>query len=225
ALAGLAVFALFLVSDAAVGPSNSSESSFCTETKECLFFDLICKTPNYEVRHYDATKWVSTDVQAYFLETAAGKGFMRLYKYITGANEDGVKIDMTAPVIIRIPEDKKLLEPAVYTINFLLPSAYQEKAPKPTNEEVYFTDMPEMTVYVKSYGGWMLSMTSKLYSRLLAKELNNTQASYHNVFHYGVGYQSPMKLLNRRNEVWYISKGELVCATQEETPSDATVSA
>ncbi|MBN3310194.1 HEBP2 protein, partial [Amia calva] len=189
----------------------SSTGSLCTESKECLVFDPICDSPKYEVRHYGATKWVSTDVESYVLEIAAGQGFMRLFKYITGANEDGLNIDMTAPVIIRIPEDKKMWEPAIFTVSFLLPSAYQEKAPKPTNEQVYFTDLPPLTVYVKSFGGWMLSMTSKLYSRQLAKELNGTQASYNTAFHYGVGYQSPMKLRNRRNEVWYVTQGEPVC--------------
>lgn len=33
-------------------PSNSS-SSFCTESKECLQFDLICRTHEYEVRRSD----------------------------------------------------------------------------------------------------------------------------------------------------------------------------
>lgn len=32
--------------------SDSSESSFCTETKECLLYDSVCKGDDYEVNHF-----------------------------------------------------------------------------------------------------------------------------------------------------------------------------
>lgn len=48
--------------------------------------------------------------------------------------------------------------------------------------------MPEMDVYVRSYGGWMLSVTSRLHAHLLTKELTRVQASYNHSYHYGVGY-------------------------------------
>lgn len=48
--------------------------------------------------------------------------------------------------------------------------------------------MPEMDVYVRSYGGWMLSVTSRLHAHLLTKELERVGASYNHSYHYGVGY-------------------------------------
>lgn len=45
-------------------------------------------------------------------------------------------MEMTAPVLVRIPEETKVWEPAVYTLSFLLPAAYQEKPPVPTNDKV-----------------------------------------------------------------------------------------
>lgn len=45
-------------------------------------------------------------------------------------------MEMTAPVLVRIPEETKMWEPAVYTLSFLLPAAYQEKPALPTNEKV-----------------------------------------------------------------------------------------
>lgn len=48
--------------------------------------------------------------------------------------------------------------------------------------------MPEMDVYVRSYGGWMLSVTSRLYAHMLTKELERVGASYNHSYHYGVGY-------------------------------------
>ena len=45
-----------------------------------------------------------------------------------------------------------------------------------------------MDAYVRSYGGWMLSVTSRLHAHLLTRELERVGASYNRSFHYGVGY-------------------------------------
>ncbi|XP_010862141.1 heme-binding protein 2 [Esox lucius] len=200
-----------------VGPS--SNSTFCTESKECLEYELVCKTDEYEVRHYSPTRWVSTDAEAYFMGVGAAMAFRRLFQYITGANNHGVQMEMTAPVLVRIPEETRVWEPAIYTLSFLLPAAFQDKTPTPTNDKLYFTDMPAMDVYVRSYGGWMLSVTSRLHAHLLTKELARVQAVFNHTYHYGVGYDSPLKLLNRHNEVWYVAEGDAVCSDpQEPTP-------
>nr|XP_023651430.1 heme-binding protein 2-like isoform X2 [Paramormyrops kingsleyae] len=208
---------LMVATEASVGHNNSS--SFCSESKECLLFDLVCRTADYEVRHYDPVKWVSTDAEAYFMGVGAAMAFRRLFKYISGANEDGVKMDMTAPVLVKIPEDRKMWEPAIYTLSFLLPSEYQDNPPNPTNEKLYFTDMPDMKVYVRSYGGWMLSLTSKLHSHILIRALDRAHAPYNTSFHYSLSYDSPMKLLNRHNEVWYVAEGEPVCTVPQNPPT------
>ncbi|XP_038568766.1 uncharacterized protein soul5l [Micropterus salmoides] len=214
----LAMLALVVSAEGSVGPSTNT--SFCTESKECLEYELVCKTDEYEVRHYSPTRWVSTDAEAYFMGVGAAMAFRRLFQYITGTNEGGIQMEMTAPVLVKIPEETKMWEPAVYTLNFPLPAAYQEKPPAPTNDKLYFTEMPEMDVYVRSYGGWMLSVTSRLHAHLLTKELGRVRASYNHSYHYGVGYDSPLKLLNRHNEVWYVADGEVVCTDpQEPTPA------
>ncbi|XP_068558801.1 uncharacterized protein soul5l [Cebidichthys violaceus] len=212
-----ALLAVMVSAEGSVGPSTNT--SFCTESKECLEYQLVCRTDEYEVRHYSPTRWVSTDAEAYFMGVGAAMAFRRLFQYITGANEGGFQMEMTAPVLVKIPEETKMWEPAIYSLNFPLPAAYQEKPPAPTSDKLYFTEMPEMDVYVRSYGGWMLSVTSRLHAHLLTKELKRVGASYNHSYHYGVGYDSPLKLLNRHNEVWYVSNGELVCTDpQEPTP-------
>ncbi|KAM6972043.1 uncharacterized protein soul5l [Aplochiton taeniatus] len=215
---GLAALTIMVTAEGSVGPS--SNTSFCTESKECLEYELVCKTDEYEVRHYSPTRWVSTDAEAYFMGVGAAMAFRRLFQYLTGANEGGVQMEMTAPVLVKIPEETRMWEPAIYTLNFLLPAAYQDSPPTPTNEKLYFTDMPDMDVYVRSYGGWMLSVTSRLHAHLLTKELGRVRADYNHSYHYGVGYDSPLKLLNRHNEVWYVSEGPAVCTDpQEPTPA------
>ncbi|KAG7265027.1 hypothetical protein CRUP_007246 [Coryphaenoides rupestris] len=159
----------------------SANRSFCTESKECLEYQLLCKTDEYEVRHYSPTRWVSTDAEAYFMGVGAAMAFRRLFQYITGANQEGVQMEMTTPVLVKIPEETKMWEPAIYTLNFPLPAAYQEKPPKPTNDKasLYFTEMPDLDIYVRSYGGWMLSVTSRLHAHLLTKELDREPTPAH----------------------------------------------
>ncbi|XP_036423395.1 heme-binding protein 2 isoform X2 [Colossoma macropomum] len=212
--AGAIVLLLTVTAEARVG--NSTEpNSFCTETKECLLFDLICEGDGYEVRHYEASKWVATEVNSHFMEFAVMRAFRKLFKYITGENEAGVKIEMTAPVITKVKEDGGMLDQSVYILSFLLPSAYQNSAPEPTDSTVYLTDMPDMNVYVKTYGGWTVSATAKFYSYRLKQLLDKVKASYNKEYHYNVGYNSPMKLMNRHNEVWYVVEGTPVCSASE----------
>lgn len=214
----LSLIMLFVASvHGSVGPS--SNGSLCTESRECLQYQLICQTDEYEVRHYSPTLWVSTDAEAYFMGVGAAMAFRRLFQYITGENEGGYQIDMTAPVLVKIPEETTMWEPAIYTLSFPLPQAYQQNPPQPTNDKLYFTEMPDMDVYVRSYGGWMLSVTSRLQAHQLTKELDRVGAKYNCTHHYGVGYDSPLKLLNRHNEVWYVCEGKPVCTDpQEPTP-------
>ncbi|KAK6311392.1 hypothetical protein J4Q44_G00170560 [Coregonus suidteri] len=120
---------------------------------------------------------------------------------------------MTAPVTVKIEEKKRMWQSSVFTLSFLLPSDYQMTPPQPTDNRVYFTEMPDMKVYVRSYGGWMMSLTSSVNSMLLKRQLDKVQATYNKDYHYAVGYDSPMKILNRHNEVWYMVEGEPVCPT------------
>ncbi|XP_051560811.1 heme-binding protein 2 [Myxocyprinus asiaticus] len=201
------------VATSTVGSCNS---------QECLQFELLCRTEDYEVRRYSATRWISTDAEAYFLGVGAAMAFRRLYHYISGDNKEGVKFELTAPVLVEVPEERKMWEPAIYTLSFLLPSAYQERPPTPTNDKLYFSDMPDMDVYVRCYGGWMLSITSQLHAHLLTKALLRANAQYNHTHHYAVGYDSPLKLLNRHNEVWYVVEGDPVCGHNlTSNPADA----
>ncbi|XP_023854436.1 heme-binding protein 2-like [Salvelinus sp. IW2-2015] len=210
-LAGLVGLVLILTAEARVG--NSSESRFCTESKECLLYDLVCKNDDYEVRHYDSVKWVSTDEEAYFMDMATYTAFRRLFNYITGSNKAGVCVCVVCCYTDLFEEKKKTWGSSVFTLSFLLPSTHQMTPPQPTDDKVYFTEMPDMKVYVRSYGGWMMSLTSSVNSMLLKRQLDKVQATYNKDYHYAVGYDSPKKILNRHNEVWYIVEGEPVCPT------------
>ncbi|XP_008297872.1 heme-binding protein 2 [Stegastes partitus] len=207
-LAGLVGLLLVLTAEAKVG--NSSLLEICSETEQCLLYDPICKD-NYEVRHYESVKWVSTTVKHRFMDMAMVKAFRKLFNYIQGENEAGMKIEMTTPVLVKIPDKKIFFEETDYTMSFLLPAEHQMNPPSPTDENVYIHDTPDMKVYVLSYGGWMMSWIDQMKAKKLGEMLDSNKAKYKKGFHYGVGYNSPMKLLNRHNEVWMVVEDEHVC--------------
>ncbi|XP_012689226.1 heme-binding protein 2 [Clupea harengus] len=209
--AGILVLVFALAVDARVG--DSSESNHCTETKECLMYNSICKGDDYEVRHYETSKWVSADSESFFMEVAINRAFWKLFKYIQGANDAGLKIDMTSPVVIKTKDGTSMWQSSVYTVSFLLPSTFQQgqTPPTPTDSSVYFHEMSDMKVYVKSYGGWLMGLSSRMKSRELRNSLDAVAASYDRDYHCDVGYDSPMKMIDRHNEVWYMVKGEPVC--------------
>ncbi|KAI3359173.1 hypothetical protein L3Q82_002708 [Scortum barcoo] len=184
--AGLVGFLLVLTAEARVG--NSSELRFCFETPQCLLFDRICTADDYEVRRYTSVKWVSTEETSFIMELAAMRAFRRLYDYITGANKNGQKIEMTAPVIVKMPAGKRFWEMGVYRMSFLLPAEHQKKPPKPTDEKVFIDEMPEMKVYVKSYGGWLSTTSDRNNAKELSDTLDLFNAEYRKDFYYGAGY-------------------------------------
>ncbi|XP_031723842.1 heme-binding protein 2 [Anarrhichthys ocellatus] len=208
-LSVLVGFLLVLTAEARVG--NSSQLAFCTETEQCLLFDLICKTDDYEVRHYDSVNWVSTDETSWFMDIATVTAFRRLFAYIAGNN-----IKMTAPVLVKCTPATSFWQTGTYTMSFLLPVEHQKNPPKPTDVKVYINKMPDMKVYVRSYGGWMMSLTEKKQVENLRNDLDKVGAEYKESFHYSAGYNSPMKLFNRHNEVWYIVEDEPMCTSSEE---------
>uniref|UniRef100_UPI0037E76A6B heme-binding protein 2 n=1 Tax=Semicossyphus pulcher TaxID=241346 RepID=UPI0037E76A6B len=213
-LSGLVGILLVLTAEARVG--NSSESSLCTETEECLLFNPICENDYFEARHYQSSKWVTIEETSFIMEIAATRAFKQLFEYINGGNDQGKKIAMTSPVLMKVPEETRFLGMCVYSMSFLLPSIHQKNPPIPTNSKVHIHEMPEMKVYVESYDGWMMSISDKFNAHELRSALDAEGAMYERDYHYAVCYNSPMKMLNRHNEVWYIAKGEPECSSSEE---------
>ncbi|XP_019949952.1 heme-binding protein 2-like [Paralichthys olivaceus] len=211
-LSGLVGLLLVLTAEARVG--DSSELQFCTETDECLLFDPICQINDLEVRHYSSVKWVSTNQSSVLMEFAAMSTFRRLFNYIRSSNDQGVEIDMTSPVLVSMPQ-KNFWEMGVFTMSFLLPDKYQQSTPNPTNDRVYIHDTPDMTVYVLSYGGWMTTSSINNAFKQLSTQLDAIGAKYRKDTRYAAGYNSPMTMGKRHNEVMFVVEGEPACPSQD----------
>ncbi|VDI73994.1 Hypothetical predicted protein [Mytilus galloprovincialis] len=156
-----------------------------------------------EERHYEAAKWVSTKTMGMNREEAVSAGFQRLFKYITGTNENNQKIDMTAPVSTKILPGAGPNCENTFTTSFYIPPEHQDNPPKPTNPDVFIEDRPAMDVYVKSFGGFAkeqdwLSEAQKMTEQIKDKTTINQD------YWFTAGYNSPFQLFARTNEVWLI---------------------
>ncbi|XP_010777614.1 heme-binding protein 2 isoform X2 [Notothenia coriiceps] len=213
-ISGLVGFLLVLTAEARIG--SSSELDFCSETEQCLLFDSICKTDGYEVRDYGNVTWVWTEEKSYFMDFAIYPLFRRLFNYIRDFG-----IEMTAPVIINIAEDKSSfsifgMKKNTYTMSFLMPAEHQANPPRPNDRKVKIGHMDAMKVYVRSYKGLMSSFLYKGEADALSSDLDSAGANYEKDHNYAVGYNSPKKMFDSYNEVWYVVNGEPVCSSSEE---------
>ena len=93
-------------------------------------------------------KWVVTDGLAMDVHDGqpAKDAFHRLFDYIDGQNEAGIKIDMTAPVSIFIKPGAGPNCESEFTMGFYIPEIYQTIPIAPTGEGVYIEDRPGFKV-------------------------------------------------------------------------------
>ncbi|EDO34503.1 predicted protein, partial [Nematostella vectensis] len=144
-------------------------------------------------------------------EKATEMGFMRLFKYISGENVKKVKIDMTAPVLNQIQPAQGPFCKNNFTISFFQPFEDQKNPIAPSSKDVFISTMPEMCAYVRTYPGFGAN-TDKIEknAEALGEALQKAglgETYYTEMFYYA-GYDSPFRLFNRHNDIWFIRKGK-----------------
>ncbi|XP_067239170.1 heme-binding protein 2 [Chanodichthys erythropterus] len=166
------------------------------------------KGEDYEIRTYHTTNWVSTSVTGMEQDPALSTGFRRLFKYIQGNNDKKCKVEMTAPVSCMIDPGAGPACESTFTISFFIPEEHQADPPKPTDADAFIENRKELTVFVRTYGGFANSESSREELLKLMESLKRDGMKFKEAPFYRAGYDSPFKLTNRRNEVWLIKDEE-----------------
>ena len=113
------------------------------------------------------------------------------------------KIDMTAPVTLRIIPGEGPNCESNYTMSFYIPAGFQEDTPTPTDPQVYIEERPGFEVAaLKPFGGYPDDQEfgergAELY--LLAEAAG---LPVKDVPLWTADYDGPGTIINRRNEVW-----------------------
>ncbi|KAK0131307.1 Heme-binding protein 2 [Merluccius polli] len=163
---------------------------------------------DYEVRTYPAAKWVSTTTTGLQWDPAISVGFRKLFKYIQGNNQSKVNVNMTAPVTTLVEPGAGPACESTFTVSFYIPLELQENPPEPSDETVFLENRKEITVYVRTYGGFSKEQSKRENLLKLVESLQRDGVSFQDQPYYVAGYDSPFKLTNRCNEVWILKKPE-----------------
>ncbi|XP_038625994.1 heme-binding protein 2 isoform X3 [Tachyglossus aculeatus] len=129
---------------------------------------------------------------------------MPVFHSILGIYE--AKIKMTAPVTSYVePGEGPFSQPTI-TISFYLPREQQSDPPKPVESNVFIEDRPGMTVFVRSFEGVSSAVKNQEELLTLANTLRQDGKVFDEKVFYTAGYDSPLKLPSRLNEVWLVKK-------------------
>jgi len=176
-------------------------------------YEMIGEYDDIEYREYADYIVVETLVEGdHSRDEASNIGFRRLFRYITGENDGGTEISMTAPVQVAEPQGAEIAMTAPvqsvnteqgWTISFVVPGKYTwDTVPQPTNPDVYLRQASpgKITAVIRFSGRWTeknaLKARNKLYEKL--EEVNVSPVSKPII----AAYNSPFSIpWFRRNEI------------------------
>mgnify|MGYP003331157082 CR=1 FL=1 len=148
------------------------------------------KIKNIEIRQYKES------VNASYYSDSEGERnnyFKSLASYIFGGNSKNESISMTSPVTMRLHGNKEMI--------FRMPDKYSlENLPKANNPDINFFVIPPCTKAAISYSGYSNRKIEAIKITELKKTLLENNISHNDKFEVLV-YNSPYKILNRRNEI------------------------
>ena len=136
----------------------------------------------------------------------------RLFAYIQGNNDEAVKINMTAPVLVNIHPRTGPLQNLSLIVHFYMPQKFQRNPPQST--EAHPVKLPQHKfVAVRRFGGFMDDSNISAQMSALKKSLKGTawessipkKHSGDSLLYSAAGYNSPFEYENRVNEVmlWF----------------------
>ena len=161
---------------------------------------------NMEIRKYAPSKWVTTQVDVRASDVKNNMMFNNLFNYISGANSDKQKMDMTAPVVMSyVSKNNRTINKdseVTACMSFYIPSKFKNNTPKPSANNVDIRELPEFVTAVVRFGGYA-NLNDYMKNRdELVKALGSDAKSYDTINMVTAGYNSPYMILFRKNEVW-----------------------
>lgn len=159
-------------------------------------YESIKKDGPFEVRKYAAIPIISAPMEDM---EKRDESFRKLFKYISGENEQNKKIKMTSPVFMDNADEAK----KGGTMSFMIPAKVAEKgSPEPKAEGLAVKEIEGGTYAVLRFSGWDKEENRKKATESLAKLIteNKLKPTGSTFFAF---YDPPWTPeLFRQNEVW-----------------------
>ena len=150
-------------------------------------YEVLQNMDELEIRFYPPAMMAKTKANS-------GNPFSTLFRYISGANQNNEKIEMTTPVYM-------YLEDGISAMEFVLPNKYMEKdAPTPSAANVKIYESKPGYFAAVHYGGYSNASKVKIHTDRLMNEIqkHGLKSISNPVV---LSYDSPYKVMNRRNEI------------------------
>lgn len=178
--------------------------AFCHDL-DCPKYTVMETNDKFEKRHYAPSVWVATSMYTFNYTSAHSRQmFYKLFDYISGNNSAHQKIAMTAPVVTEIEHGPGPDCESNFTRHFFVPVALHANPPAPTDPSVFIKHVPEMTVYVRSYGGYDNEDTKRQNLEHLLADLDSMSRKYSDRVFFTAGYDGPYAFV-RHNEEWLVA--------------------
>ena len=176
--------------------------AFC-QGLDCPRYKLLCcnATALIDTRAYQEALWARTEIVGGTIAQAGNTGFHRLFDYISGANSQGVAIDMTTPVTTQVFSSET---PVRYIVSFFVPFLYQNATnppPSPTDPTVYIENLPAANLAVRVFSGYSNDNEDNQMLQDLKSYLDHEGVQYNDKFYWVDGYNAPFQPVHRHNEV------------------------
>ena len=156
-------------------------------------YSIIKKYEGFEIRKYPSLFIASTTIQSSEYDNSSSEGFRRIASFIFGANNENVKIKMTAPVIMEMKDSVEMA--------FIMPkSITPQNAPQPSDNSVKLKQRAEKIVAALSFEGWTSSSKLAQKEKELVSLLKKNNIEYQGDISY-LGYNPPYQLIDRKNEI------------------------
>jgi len=179
---------------------------FGTQTYEQAPYQVMATFEDgaIEERFYPSKNWVcKTSTQSPGEDNSNGN-FMSLFRYIQGSNAADQTIDMTIPVSVKKTPAANG-EDSDMSMCFFLGEAHQSNPPQPKDlPGVFMSNRPDMTVYVSEFGWWPSDAEWQRQSDQLKEKLSSLGKTWVPDVEYRVSYQSPMRIVSRKQEIWLV---------------------
>ena len=158
---------------------------------EEAIYTTVYKNSIYEIRNY------SNRLAIQLTYTNDKKGFRKLFNYISGANIDSKKINMTIPATQFNENGNKVMQ-------FFLPSNFTKKnAPAPNDKDLKLIIIPEGYYAVIKYSGRLTNKNFDKYRKILKNNLLKDEVEILS-FAIKAIYNGPFTLpFLRRNEAMF----------------------
>ena len=161
-----------------------------TETEIIDQYEILKKIKNVELRKYKESLNAGYYSDS---EDERNNYFRSLASYIFGGNNKNESISMTSPVTMRLHGNKEMI--------FRMPDKYTLKnLPKANNSDINFFVIPACTKAAIGYSGYSNKKIEQKKINELKEILIENNIKHNNKFEVLV-YNSPYKILNRRNEI------------------------